>query len=226
MGVPRTLAKGLSKLKEAAQARKAADIAGVMPYAGATAALLAGATGSQEAEAGPLQTLGRAAPYLTSAALGGAAALQSPEVNSFVTQPAIDPSYEAYIRDEMEARTAADKFAQMRGSKAGYWEARRQELLDMVNGLGEMANNVVLPALDKPLQGYLGLAGTLGTLASGGGFEQAIQAGARNATQPIDQTTYGYGGAVTDALSPYTTPEAAAAAGALVHGGIQIASPI
>jgi len=200
----------------------------VNPLLLAGTATLAGtgmALNSREAEAGPLQTLGRAAPYLTSAALGGAAALQSPEAESFVTQSVIDPSYEAYIRDEMEARTAADKFAQMRGSKAGYWEARRQELLDMVNGLGEMANNVVLPALDKPLQGYLGLAGTLGTLASGGGFEQAIQAGARNATQPIDQTTYGYGGAVTDALSPYTTPEAAAAAGALVHGGIQIASP-
>jgi len=191
-----------------------AGIAGVMPYAGATAAALAGATGSQDAEAGPLQSLGRAAPYLATGALG--AAMMTPQDTQ---------AYNDYIRDEMEARTAADKFAQMRGSKAGYWEARRQELLDMVNGLGEMANNVVLPALDKPLQGYLGLAGTLGTLASGGGFEQAIQAGARNATQPIDQTTYGYGGAVTDALSPYTTPEAAAAAGALVHGGIQIASP-
>jgi len=53
MGVPRTLAKGLSKLKEAAQARKAVDVAGAMPYA-ATAALLAGATGSQEAEAGEI----------------------------------------------------------------------------------------------------------------------------------------------------------------------------
>jgi len=191
-----------------------AGIAGAMPYAGATAAALAGVTGSQEAEAGPLQSLGRAAPYLATGALG--AAMMTPQDTQ---------AYNDYIRDEMEARTAADKFAQMRGSKAGYWEARRQELLDMVSGLGEMANNVVLPALDKPRQGYLGLAGTLGTLASGGGFEQAIQAGARNATQPIDQTTYGYGGAVTDALSPYTTPEAAAAAGALVHGGIQIASP-
>ncbi len=226
MGVPRTLAKGLSKLKEASQARKAADVAGVMPYAGATAAALAGVTGSQEAEAGPLQAFGRAAPYLTSAALGGAAALQSPEVQSFVTQPVIDPSYEAYIRDEMEARTAADKFAQMRGSKAGYWEARRQELLDMVNGLGEMANNVVLPALDKPLQGYLGLAGTAGALAQGQGLQQALMQGANIARQPSEQTTYNMGGAVTDTLSPYTTPEAAAAAGALTNAGIQMLSPI
>jgi len=202
-----------------------AGIAGAMPYAGATAALLAGAA-PKEAEAGALQTLGRAAPYLTSAALGGAAALQSPDAESFVTQPAIDPSYEAYIRDEMEARTAADKFAQMRGSKAGYWEARRQELLDMVNGLGEMANNVVLPALDKPLQGYLGLAGTAGALAQGHGLEQALMQGANIARQPSDQTTYNMGGAVTDTLSPYTTPEAAAAAGALTNAGIQMLSPI
>jgi len=508
MGVPRTLAKGLSKLKEAAQARKAADVAGVMPYAGATAAALAGATGSQEAEAGPLQTLGRAAPYLTSAALGGAAALQSGDAEAGIitrggrrlieawhgsphsfdkfdiskigtgegaqayghglyfadapetakeyrdvlaqkqgrhstaytvdgavlerghpdyqaadmasiirqyrsdleaepggikdwlkreigargiqdkgvfkrtlalaeqpidaqrkagslyrTEIDVDPdtlldwdkplseqpdnikaawgnfvsnnpayadpakvggqfanptgeqfysaifeespgmgmparaqvtetlkaqgipgiryrdgmsrgdvaeptynyvmfddkpisivergnatpallaatavgtgagmyaasdaqAYNDYIRDEMEARTAADRFTQMRGSKAGYWEARRQELLDMVNGLGEMANNVVLPALDKPLQGYLGLAGTAGALAQGQGLQQALMQGANIARQPSEQTTYNMGGAVTDTLSPYTTPEAAAAAGALTNAGIQMLSPI
>lgn len=244
MGVPRTLAKGLSKLKEAAQARKAADVAGVMPYAGATAAALAGATGSQDAEAGPLQSLGRAAPYLTSAALGGAAALQSGDAEAgkldalgravpYVATGALGAmtpqdaqAYNDYIRDEMEARTAAGKFAQMRGSKAGYWEARRQELLDMVNGLGEMANNVVLPALDKPLQGYLGLAGTAGALAQGQGLQQALMQGASIARQPSEQTTYNMGGAVTDTLSPYTTPEAAAAAGALTNAGIQMLSPI
>jgi len=319
MGVPRTLAKGLSKLKEAAQARKAADVAGVMPYAAGTAALLAGAA-PQEAEAGPLQSLGRAAPYLTSAALGGAAALQSgdanaggmPEYEKRLSQipypnidngdgsrsthemavevdengnwfafPTIQPgdngqlqrfelrdaqqramatgNYKAfgqdkdaalrygeggykegtniepppqpvdmrqYMQDAMEARAAADKFTQMRGSKAGYWEARRQELLDMVNGLGEMANNVVLPALDKPLQGYLGLAGTAGALAQGQGLQQALMQGANIARQPSDQTTYNMGGAVTDTLSPYTTPEAAAAAGALTNAGIQMLSPI
>jgi len=135
-------------------------------------------------------------------------------------------AYNDYIRDEMEARTAADKFTQMRGSKAGYWEARRQELLDMVNGLGEMANNVVLPALDKPLQGYLGLAGTAGALAQGQGLQQALMQGANIARQPSEQTTYNMGGAVTDTLSPYTTPEAAAAAGALTNAGIQMLSPI
>jgi hypothetical protein len=223
-----------------------ASVAGAMPYAGATAAALAGATGSQEAEAGPLQTLGRAAPYLTSAALGGAAALQSGDaeagkldalgraapylatgaLGAAMMTPQDTQAYNDYIRDEMEARTAADKFAQMRGSKAGYWEARRQELLDMVNGLGEMANNVALPALDKPLQGYLGLAGTAGALAQGQGLQQALMQGANIARQPVEQTTYNMGGAVTDTLSPYTTPEAAAAAGALTNAGIQMLSPI
>jgi hypothetical protein len=297
-----------------------AGIAGVMPYAGATAALLAGATGSQEAEAGPLQTLGRATPYLTSAALGGAAALQSgdaeaggmPEYEQRLSQipypnidngdgsrsthemaveaddngnwfafPTIQPgdngqlqrfelrdaqqramatgNYKAfgqdkdaalrygeggykvgtniepppqpvdmrqYMQDALEARTAADRFAQMRGSKSGYWEARRQELLDMVNGLGEMANNVVLPALDKPLQGYLGLTGAMGALASGQGFEQALMQGANMARQPSDQTTYQLGGTVTDTLSPYVPDEAAAAAGTLVHTGLLMGSPL
>lgn len=96
----------------------------------------------------------------------------------------------------------------------------------MVSGLGEMANNVVLPALDKPLQGYLGLTGAMGALASGQGFEQALMQGANMARQPSDQTTYQLGGTVTDTLSPYVPDEAAAAAGTLVHTGLLMGSPL
>jgi len=245
-----------------------AGIAGAMPYAAGTAALLAGATGSQEAEAGPLQTLGRAAPYLTSAALGGAAALQSGDaeagkldalgraapylatgaLGAAMMTPQDTQAYNDYIRDEMEARTAADRFAQMRGSKAGYWEARRQELLDMVSGMGALAGEVADVALRSPTnQAIYGIASMnsdkiwhdadmpLRSLLAGGGVirdaaqGQNLQTIGQNAQQivnnPSDMTTYRVGGAVADALSPYTTPEAAAAAGALVHGGIQIASP-
>ena len=238
-----------------------------MPYltGGAAASL---ALVPDEAEAGPLQTLGRAAPYLTSAALGGAAALQSGDaeagkldalgraapylatgaLGAAMMTPQDTQAYNDYIRDEMEARTAADKFAQMRGSKAGYWEARRQELLDMVSGLGALAGEVADVALRSPTnQAIYGIASMnsdkiwhdadmpLRSLLAGGGVIrdaaqwQNLQAIGQNAQQiintPSEQTTYGVGGAVTDALSPYTTPEAAAAAGALVHGGIQIASP-
>jgi len=221
-----------------------AGIAGAMPYAGATAAALAGVTGSQEAEAGPLQTLGRAAPYLTSAALGGAAALQSGDaeagpldalgraapylatgaLGAAMMTPQDTQAYNDYIRDEMEARTAADRFAQMRGSKAGYWEARRQELLDMVNGLGEMANNVVLPALDKPLQGYLGLAGTAGALAAGGTWDQAIQRGAMSAQRDSGQTFDAMGNSVAQAVAPISTPQQAQAIGNGVELGLNAAT--
>jgi hypothetical protein len=159
--------------------------------------------------------------------LGGsavAAGALAPEDASAAMMP--DPSYEAYIRDEMEARTAADTFLQMRGSKAGFWEARRQDLLDMVDSIGGFAENVAFPAIDKPLQGYLGLTSVAGGLASGQGWEQSIQRGARDASQPIDQTTYRLGGSTTDTLAPHVSPAEAAAAGALVHGGIQIGSPL
>jgi len=197
----------------------------------------AGMYAASDAEAGPLDALGRAAPYLATGALG--AAMMTPQDTQ---------AYNDYIRDEMEARTAADRFTQMRGSKAGYWEARRQELLDMVSGLGALAGEVADVALRSPTnQAIYGIASMnsdkiwhdadmpLRSLLAGGGVirdaaqGQNLQTIGQNAQQivnnPSDKTTYRVGGAVTDALSPYTTPEAAAAAGALVHGGIQIASP-
>lgn len=139
--------------------------------------------------------------------------------------PEFAQAYNDYIRDEMEANTAADTFLQMRGSKAGFWEARRQDLLDMVGSIGGFAENVAFPAIDKPLQGYLALAGVGGALAQGQGFDQAIAQGAQIARQPSEHTTYNMGGAVTDAVSPYVSPEAAALAGALTHTGIQMGSP-
>jgi hypothetical protein len=134
-------------------------------------------------------------------------------------------AYDDYIRDEMEANTAADTFLQMRGQKSGFWEARRQDLLDMVDSIGGFAENVAFPAIDKPLQGYLALAGVGGALAQGQGLDQALAQGAQIARQPSEQTTYNMGGAVTDAVSPYVSPEAAALAGALTHTGIQMGSP-
>jgi hypothetical protein len=232
----------LQALKQAAQARKAD---GIMPYAAGTAALLAGVA-PEEAEAGPLQSFGRAAPYLTSAALGGAAALQSGDaeagkldalgraapylatgaLGAAMMSPQEAQASAQYMQDQMQATAAAERFAQMRSSKAGYWEQRRQDLLDMVDGLTGFAESIALPALDKPLQGILGLTGAMGALANGQGFQQAIQQGAQQATQPVEQTTYQLGGSVNDALAPYVPPEAAAGAGALVHGGLLVGSPL
>lgn len=126
----------------------------------------------------------------------------------------------------METRSAASDFINRRQSKRGFWQARRQDLLDMVDSIGGFVEGTAFPALDKPLQGYMGLAGVAGTLASGGSFEDAIRAGAQNAQRPTEQTAYQYGGTVTDAVSPYLPAPVAAGAGTAVQTGLQLFSPI
>jgi hypothetical protein len=145
----------------------------------------------------------------------------------------------AYVRDAFEAQTAADQFTQMRSSKQGYWEQRRQDLLDMVDSLGELAvessptlvgamgmigmnKDRLMTDADMPLRSLLAGGGAIMDAAQG----QNLQTIGNNAQQiiqsPSEDTTYGVGGTITDALSPYIPDEAAAAAGALVHGGLQI----
>jgi hypothetical protein len=154
-----------------------------------------------------------------------------------------DPQYidqiNAYVRDAFEAQTAADQFTQMRSSKQGYWEARRQELLDMVDSLGELAvessptlvgamgmigmnKDRLMTDADMPLRSLLAGGGAIIDAAQGRNL-QTIGNNAQQIIQsPSEDTTYGVGGTITDALSPYIPDEAAAAAGALVHGGLQI----
>jgi hypothetical protein len=145
----------------------------------------------------------------------------------------------AYVRDAFEAQTAADQFTQMRSSKQGYWEARRQELLDMVDSLGELAvessptlvgamgmigmnKDRLMTDADMPLRSLLAGGGAIIDAAQGRNL-QTIGNNAQQIIQsPSEDTTYGVGGTITDALSPYIPDEAAAAAGALVHGGLQI----
>jgi hypothetical protein len=231
-----------------------AGIAGVMPYAGATALGLAGATSSQEAEAGPLQSLGRAAPYLTSAALGGAAALQSGDAEAgrldalgraapylatgalgaamMTPQDAqaepisiMPPTYSDTMQRTQAAINKIGEFQAKRAGKRGAMDIMKLELQTLLKGANEVANDVIFPALDKPLQGYLGLSEVFGSLAQGRGFDTAMQRGAQVAAQPVDATTYNIGGTVTDTLSPYVPAPVAAGAGALTHAGALLASP-
>ena len=220
-----------------------------MPYltGGAAASL---ALVPDEAEAGPLQSLGRAAPYLTSAALGGAAALQSGDAEAgkldalgraapylatgalgaamMTPQDAQAFDYNRYD-DTMQRTQAAidkiDQFKAKRAGKRGAMDIMKMELQTLLKGANEVANDVIFPALDKPLQGYLGLSEVFSSLAQGKGFDTAMQRGAQVATQPVDTTTYNMGGTVTDTLSPYVPAPVAAGAGALTHAGALLASP-
>lgn len=118
------------------------------------------------------------------------------------------------------AAAALNNFQSRRASKRDYWRQMRAEVFGFMNDIA----NGAFAALDKPLQGYMGLAGVAGTLAAGGTLPQALQQGARIASQPSEATAYQYGGAMTDALAPYS-PQGAAIAGALTNAGIQLTSP-
>jgi len=136
---------------------------------------------------------------------------------------AADPQYQ---QDAMEAYGAAQGFAQRRQQKAGYWAQRRQEVIDLANSVGDFTSNTVFPSLDKPLQGYMGLAGVAGSLVQGNGLQNALQQGGMVARQPTDQTAYQYGGAMTDTLTPYLPAPVAAGAGALTNAGVLLGSPL
>jgi len=125
-----------------------------------------------------------------------------------------------------EDAEAGVEFISRRQSKRDTWRAQRQDLMNMLNSANDFVNNIAMPALDKPLQGYMGLAGVAGTLASGGSFGDAIRAGAQNAQRPTDQTAYQYGGSVTDTTAPYLPPSVAAGLGTAVQTGIQFLSPL
>ncbi len=118
------------------------------------------------------------------------------------------------------AAAALNNFQSRRASKRDYWRQMRAEVFGFMNDIA----NGAFAALDKPLQGYMGLAGVAGTLAAGGSLPQALQHGAQIARQPSDVTAYQYGQTVNDALAPYSR-QGAAIAGALTNAGIQLTSP-
>jgi hypothetical protein len=131
-------------------------------------------------------------------------------------------SPEALAATAVATATAAalNNFQARRAAKRDYWRQMRQEITDFASAVAGGA----FAALDKPLQGYMGLAGVAGTLAAGGSLPQALQHGAQIARQPSDVTAYQYGQTVNDALAPYSR-QGAAIAGALTNAGIQLTSP-
>lgn len=129
------------------------------------------------------------------------------------------------VNHAAEIQSATQDYDNRRAQKADYWKGIRQSVIDLANSVSDFTSNTAFPALDKPLQGYMGLAGTAGSLMAGNSFPDAIQQGAIIAQQPTDQTAYQYGQTVTDALTPYLPAPVAAGAGALTNAGILMTSP-
>jgi hypothetical protein len=155
-----------------------------------------------------------------------------------------------YMQDEMEAQTAADTFLQMRGNKAGFWEARRQDLLDMVDSIGGFAQQApamagnpligsavsavrsvtdpyVTAGMDMSLRGLLAGSGVMGDVVRGRDMQTIGQNAQAMMNQDSFETTLNMGGLVTDALSTpeaakYLSPYVAAIPGTVLHTGLQV----
>ena len=118
---------------------------------------------------------------------------------------------------------AATEFYRRRDSKKSFWQQRREELSDIINAGDELIRpvmpylNSALEALDKPMQGYYGIASTLGSLAQGNSLDASLQRGATVARQPIEQTAQEYGGALADEGYPL--------AGTALNTAMQVAGP-
>jgi len=110
---------------------------------------------------------------------------------------------------------AAATFAQMRQEKQGRWAQMRE---DLVNTMANVAA-FTFDTIDLPWQGLLGASRVAGGLASGESFNQAMNAGANQVRQPIEQTADDLGGAMVDATgSP--------ALGTAVNVGVNLGGPI
>lgn len=112
---------------------------------------------------------------------------------------------------------AAATFLQRREEKKGKYDALRARLLDAV-GKANWAAGQAMEALSMPMQGYHGLSAVAGDLTAGASLQDALMRGGTVARQPIEQTAYDLGGAVTDATgSPL--------AGTAVNVGVNLAEP-
>jgi hypothetical protein len=162
----------------------------------------------------------------TAAATGAGMAMYGNEAQAFNSD---SPNYQMpeYQQDNRlsEAVNRFSSFHQKRANKRGALDGMKQELHTLLQGVNTIANDVIFPAMDKPMQGYLGLGAAFSALAGGGSMEQAVGAGATAAQTPVDQTTYNMGGTVTDSLSPYVPAPVAAGAGALFNAGAVLGAP-
>lgn len=114
--------------------------------------------------------------------------------------------------------TAAAGFVAARQQKQGQWDSLREGLMDAL-GKANAAAEFIFDTAEIPWQGILGLTRTAGGLAAGESLDDALQAGASQVRQPVDQTAYQLGGVATDATgSP--------AIGTAVNTAVTLGGPI
>ncbi len=181
----------------------------------------AGMYAASDAEAGTLDALGRAAPYLATGALG--AAMMTPQDAQAEPISIMPPTYNDTMQRTQAAINKIDQFKAKRAGKRGAMDIMKLELQTLLKGASLIANDVLLPELDKaegPLRMALGFGGVFDALARGKPVENSWNEFSRVMRQPADQSADDAGGVVTDTLSPYVPHPVAAGAGALTKAAI------
>jgi hypothetical protein len=133
-----------------------------------------------------------------------------------------DPALLAATAAATATAAAGAEFGSRRANKSGHWKQSRDDVMEMVSGAG----NAAMYALDRPLQGWLGITAVAGSLASGNSMQDALTQGANIAQQPPEQTTYDMGGSAVDAMAQTPFAPAAPLVGAAIHAGTLMGSPI
>lgn len=116
----------------------------------------------------------------------------------------IDPEVEAEIDRRMTGRVRGGQYEKRRQAREGRYASLRQTLLGGLEEVTANLSNAFRPAevartLETPQRGLLGLGAGGVALAQGQGPQSALREAARVAQQPVDETAYEVGGAVTDA---------------------------
>ena len=121
------------------------------------------AIASQDADAGKLDALGRAAPYLATGALG--AAMMTPQDAQAEPISIMPPTYNDTMQRTQAAINKIDQFKAKRAGKRGAMDQMKLELQTLLKGANEVANDVIFPALSVGAMGVLSLTDALGAMA-------------------------------------------------------------
>jgi hypothetical protein len=151
-------------------------------------------------------------------AAGGAAGVAATQDTPAWMQSAmqnIAPEEEAEIDRRITQRLRGAQYRKRSRQREDRYAGIRESLLSGVTAIDRTIGNA-FQAIEMPYQGYLGLTRAAGGLMAGESPQQALMQGAQDARQPIDQTAYDMGGAVTDATG---SPMAGAVVNTAVNMG-------
>jgi hypothetical protein len=151
-------------------------------------------------------------------AAGGAAGVAATQDTPAWMQSAmqnIAPEEEAEIDRRITQRLRGAQYRKRSRQREDRYAGIRESLLSGVTAIDRSIGSA-FQAIEMPYQGYLGLTRAAGGLMAGESPQQALMQGAQDAQQPIDQTAFDMGGAVTDATG---SPMAGAVVNTAVNMG-------